>query len=210
MRVFRNEISVERGENFTLDMLIQNKDGSPFIISSELENPYFLLTISSCEYDIDSRIIKRYWCPISDLIPRFRNTSPALVESFESIKSPQSAVYYTKDSNSVCTYKYFKDNKWLPYECRYVNAFRAEDTINWIPQQYLYELKLLSGGVNPEYNKTGIPIIDYNYSQVLLPQTKFTVTANMTIPYMSADYVKVSTNDIGKTLVFEDGKYKLI
>ena len=43
MQVLRNELKVYRGENFTIDKLLKNRDGSPYIISNELQNPYWLI-----------------------------------------------------------------------------------------------------------------------------------------------------------------------
>ena len=39
MKVFNNEITIHRGETFSMDKVIQNKDGSPYIVSNRLVNP---------------------------------------------------------------------------------------------------------------------------------------------------------------------------
>ena len=41
MKSFNNELIIHHGETFTIDKTVQNKDGSPYIISSELENYIF-------------------------------------------------------------------------------------------------------------------------------------------------------------------------
>ena len=37
MQVLNNEIRMTQGEQITLDFLLQNKDGSPYIISNKLK-----------------------------------------------------------------------------------------------------------------------------------------------------------------------------
>ena len=75
MKNFNNEITVHRGETFTLNKNIQNRDGSPYIISSELSNPYFLLTVTTTRYKQENRYILSKWLDLSDF-PRFYNTTP--------------------------------------------------------------------------------------------------------------------------------------
>ena len=41
MRVYNNEIQISRNESFTIDKMIKLKDGSPYIVSNQLHNPYF-------------------------------------------------------------------------------------------------------------------------------------------------------------------------
>lgn len=73
MKTFNNELIVHRGETFTIDKTIQNKDGSPYIISSELQNPYFLLTVSTTQYEQDKRYLVNYWLDLSEA-KRFKST----------------------------------------------------------------------------------------------------------------------------------------
>lgn len=74
MKSLNNEIIVHRGETFSIDKTIQNKDGSPYIISSKLQNPAFLLTISNTRYEVDKRYIYNRYLKL-DKFPRFENTT---------------------------------------------------------------------------------------------------------------------------------------
>ena len=47
MRLKGNEMMVHRGETFTIDRVVVNRDGSPFIVSSEYDNPHILISVSS-------------------------------------------------------------------------------------------------------------------------------------------------------------------
>lgn len=83
MKTLNNILVVHRNETFTLDKIVQNKDGSPYIISAELENPYWLLTVSSTRYDQKDRYIQNWWLDLSKY-PRFVSTTPIDLKSFKS------------------------------------------------------------------------------------------------------------------------------
>lgn len=87
MRVFNHELTVRRGETFTLDKLVQNRDGSPYVISSEMQNPYFLLTVSSALYDREDTYTYHAWLPVPN--PRFYCTSPVRINDFKTIDGEQ-------------------------------------------------------------------------------------------------------------------------
>ena len=61
MRTLNNEITIHRGETFSMDKIIVNKDNSPYIISSKLRHPHWLLSISTTKYIQANRYIKNYW-----------------------------------------------------------------------------------------------------------------------------------------------------
>lgn len=37
MKTFNNELVIHRGETFSMDKVVQNKDGSPYIVSNKLK-----------------------------------------------------------------------------------------------------------------------------------------------------------------------------
>ena len=61
MQIFNGIIEHSQGESFTLDMLVEYPNGNPYIISSQLINPYILFTIASSQYDQNDRYIMRHW-----------------------------------------------------------------------------------------------------------------------------------------------------
>ena len=97
MRTLNNEITIHRGETFSMDKIIVNKDNSPYIISSELRHPYWLLTISTTKYVQANRYIKNYWLDLSNF-PRFASTQPVNIADFK-----------TSDSGSKDMYTDFSD-----------------------------------------------------------------------------------------------------
>lgn len=83
MKTLNNELFVTRNETFTMDKTIENKDGSPYIISKELKNPYFLITISDSKYEQNKRYLYNKWLNLSNF-PRFKNTIPIDLTSIKS------------------------------------------------------------------------------------------------------------------------------
>lgn len=64
MQVFKDEIQITRGENCTYDTIVKNNDNSPYLISSKLVNPYWLITIATGKYYEHGRAVFNYWLPI--------------------------------------------------------------------------------------------------------------------------------------------------
>ena len=133
MQVRNNEITVQRGESWTMSKKIRNKDGSPFIVSSELANPYWLVTIASVRYEQKDRYILNKWLELSNC-PRFKYTQPIELAKYglkfsdntlpfidldedgdnndftgdETSGYSNIAIFYEKDFNGVISYKYWE------------------------------------------------------------------------------------------------------
>ncbi len=133
MRVYKNEITVYRGETFTITKRIENRDGSPYIVSSEMVNPHWLLTVSNSRYNQQNRYVLNKWLSLKNH-PRFKITKPISVnkipteddyesyESFDEMPLPAGyegdetteyanvAVFYQEDARGNRVYKYWKYN----------------------------------------------------------------------------------------------------
>ena len=149
MKSYSNELTVRRNEAFTIDRLLRNKDGSPYIISSKLQNPYFLITVTSTNYSVSNRYIKNYWLDLSDF-PRFLVTVPERRDVDWNNFSSQietDRIYYRNGK-----YRYYSGRSsdvdpygWIDYDCRLVKSFLPADTSKWVDQSYLYSIRLVSG-----------------------------------------------------------------
>ncbi len=140
MKIRGNRIEIVRGETFTLDKLVVNQDGSPYIVSSKLSNPKVRIVVSDSLYDDKNK--KEYLLPI-DLV--FDETVPVDLKSIlqseggdpqwesfpEGLKvdgdgvfisgymesrgsvgfHPNDTVFYIEDSNGNKIYKYWKQNE---------------------------------------------------------------------------------------------------
>ena len=82
MKTFNNELVIHRGETFSMDKVIQNKDGSPYIVSNKLKNPYVLVAVSTTRYDENKRYLLNQWLPLIDKA-RFSITDPIDLTSFK-------------------------------------------------------------------------------------------------------------------------------
>lgn len=82
MRVFDNDIVISRNESFVYDRKIENKDGSPYIISSRFTSPMFRFTVAADLYHVsDDRYVLNRYLKLGDQlsgvnIPKFYCTNP--------------------------------------------------------------------------------------------------------------------------------------
>jgi len=81
MQIFNGNIEHTQGESFTLDREVAYPNGDPYIISSQVNNPYILFTIASSQYEQKDRYIMRHWLDTTNedgtlKFPRFYQTIP--------------------------------------------------------------------------------------------------------------------------------------
>lgn len=180
MQVHNNEITVMRGETFTISKVIKNRDESPYIISSKLTNPYWLIIVSSSRYSQKNRYVFNKWLNLSH-VPRFEITKPINItevgdySSFDNMPLPggfegnptmgyaNKAVFYEQKSDGTKQYKYWVynntdendyDGQWKDYTCTLSTLFQSKITSKWSEQQYLYSIFLVSGNSLHEYLMT--------------------------------------------------------
>jgi len=172
MKVYNNEITIARNETFTMDKYIQNRDGSPYIVSSMLDNPYLLVSVASSKYSQTDRYIYNSWLDLSTA-KRFTTTVPInaltlypsatdwtgveLPSGYEGDEDVTAyanyAVFYLTDSDGATTYKYWVyddrsidySGTWTDYEFRFIKTFLQSVTKNWIEKTYYYNILLVAG-----------------------------------------------------------------
>lgn len=191
MKLNGNEITIYRGEAFTISKVLSNRDNTPYIISNELVNPHFLLSVSNTLYQQDKRYIKNYWLPINADFPTFDLTVPVNIKTLKNSDgsilyndlasitsfpieayidgklvqiSDRYAVFYDDDG----VYKYW-NNGWKNYICRLIKSISSDDTKDWKAQTYLYSIQLVTG----EKGEEGLSRIDNTVP--ILPPTKIKV-----------------------------------
>lgn len=172
MQVHNNEITVHRGETFVVSKIIKNRDDSPYIVSSKLANPYWLLTVVSSRYNQTNRYVLNKWLDLKNQ-PRFEFTKPVKVDEGIDFDDFQLPAGYEGDETlgyaniAVFTdgvqYKYWvydnldKDDysgRWEDYECKFTTLFSNDITAKWSEQTYLYSIFLVSGSSTYDYLKT--------------------------------------------------------
>lgn len=178
MNVNGNEITVHRGETFTIDRYIVNRNGSPFVVSSKYANPYILLSVSSTRYSQADRYVLNVWMsldafgPDQITLPRFVNTTiieKPDEETFEKDAKEDAkaekltaedfasgrfaAVYYIVSTGK---YRYYagqdaNGDVFKDYEFRLTYPFTHDITSQWIEQSYLYSIRLVTGTSTDDY-----------------------------------------------------------
>lgn len=169
MKVYKNELVVRRNETFTIDKYVENRDGSPYIISNQLSNPYFLITVAGATYQHADRYVYHAWLPVT--LPRFKTTVPVNIADFKdsdgNIKwknfdnlqnlpdgyvngvlttytEGNDALFYCENDDGDRIYKYWNDG-WKDYRCRIVKTFGKDITSDWVEKGYFYMIELVSG-----------------------------------------------------------------
>lgn len=172
MKTHGNQITIHRGESFTIDKYIVNKDESPYIVSNALENPHLRISVSDSLYEQNGRYILNTYLNLSKL-PRFVNTNAVDITLFR--KTPNGAQSYTsfddmtglpsgyignslvmyereneavfcnKLSDGRTIYRYLSNGHWRDYSFRLIKSFSNELTRNWNGQNYWYDITLVSG-----------------------------------------------------------------
>lgn len=172
MNVRNNELYVIRGESFNMQKIIQNRDGSPYIVSKQMSHPYFLITVSNSKYGQNNRYVYNKW--IAPLFT-FNVTQPVNIKDLGYTTFADLPAGYEGDAllyanEAVFTdgknYKYWKYNnrfndvndysgEWLDYVCEFSTTFSSDVTSEWIEQTYFYNILLVSGE-NTTYNLIAI------------------------------------------------------
>lgn len=174
MEMYGNEIRVQQGEDFNLDILLSASqlEYIPFIISSERRNPFFVITIASTKYEKNLRYVKSWW---NDIIndngtPTFYQTTPydfgeiselpgyGSVSDLETKDTRQLYRYTLVDEDvdpelghKPYHYFYFDySDDTSPrlvegYECHIRFNFLTSETSEWGSQNYMYQITLVSG-----------------------------------------------------------------
>jgi len=175
MQVFNGVIEHTQGESFTLDMDVRYPNGDPYIISSQLENPYILFTIASTQYHQKDRYIMRHWLNASIDFPRFYQTKPdetlmknASIKTANSFKewlsiNTSSSDWDPNTGYTKAVYHLNNDTYWYgvgsfdnsgnlvgiqevkEYKTRIILSFSHEETKNMVGQTYVYFIEGVNG-----------------------------------------------------------------
>lgn len=99
MRLKGTDLTVYTGEQFTLDFIVRNEDGTPYVIPSQYTDPYILLTVTSSNYQQVGRYRREMWLSCKNY-PKFFETD---IKTFANINS------FNIDNEPVATaYRLYK------------------------------------------------------------------------------------------------------
>ena len=153
MKLRGKEIIVHRGETFTLDMNIKNRDGSPFIIDKTITNPYLLISIASSKYSQSTRYLSNWWLDLSH-IKKFSSTIPVKISDFTKDRlAADEGVHNYVYTDGKGNYKYWDENTqtFNDYSFRVTKAFAYNETKEWVSRSYDYSVTFIAGPKSYDY-----------------------------------------------------------
>lgn len=161
MKTIGNNIVVTRGEVFVLARDVVYRNGAPYVLRSQLENPYLLITISSNTYRMQGKYFRRYWLDLSTY-PAFDKAEVKDITE-EQLTSNTLPDGYTE---TTCIYRFVttageseyyryvgtsSNGTYQSYSFSFVKTFLNTDTRDWIESNYLYEIQIVSGQKTVDY-----------------------------------------------------------
>lgn len=206
MRMNGNEITIQRGEAFTIDRFITNPDGSPYIVPSGIYDARLVLRISSSKYQSDNRYVKEYiikgfprpketnFINIKEIFNTETGNTPVYKNGFSDIdkltpsSSPDLEGYYVAAGWYNGRYTYFTPGDVVFYQDiddkRYYKWWPDHDSEGWED----YEFRLIipfpsSDTINwiaqTYYWSLNAESYDGSDVRVLVPPTKLSVLSNL-------------------------------
>lgn len=161
MNTVGNNIIVTRGEVFVLSREVVYKSGAPYVLRSQLNNPYLLITISSNSYRMKGKYFRRYWLDLSTY-PKF-DTAEVRDITFTELSNNRLPSGY---SASTCIYRYVTEDgeseyyryvgtspsgEYEPYSFTFTMTFSNAETREWIESNYSYSIRIVSGETTETY-----------------------------------------------------------
>lgn len=94
MKLLKNEVYIQRGEEFALDFEVTNKKGDPFMLFSKWANPYLVITVTSALYKQEGDYRKSYWLDLQDRLVEQEDGS-FMTEPIKKFISTEALYLYT-------------------------------------------------------------------------------------------------------------------
>lgn len=128
MRWYGKEITVARGETFSITCKLTNEEGVPYMISSNLQNPTFLMMVSNTLYKSDNnRYMLKCWSP---LVTKSMSNPVVVTELPDNPDSTKLYVLVQEDVIGAVTYPVgyyeYKNSNWVRFSS-YVNGYIFDD-----------------------------------------------------------------------------------
>lgn len=192
---------MQQGEQITLTFDLKTRDGSPYIVSNQLKNPYYILTITSAHLAQADRYVLNRWCevPADNCFYCTKPITLSLTVPVSSVNSITQVLKTNEQRNDALSHGgydsyaiYIVDDKYYRWETTsgttgklvsynenvFSVTFTPEITENWTGRDFTYDIKLIDGNkVEGDYR----PISIIDFSQIILAPTKLIVDAKLNI-----------------------------
>lgn len=151
MKIIGNKIIITRGEQFSLQFDIRDREGAPYVplVDPDDSESYVEITVASALYPQAERYKRRYWINQDNTI-KFQSKDIVIKPS----QNPSSAyqnVYYEVNEDGSREYFYWNGTSYVDYDFVIYNDFPSTDTQDWLEQRYLYEIKYIVGHNTHDY-----------------------------------------------------------
>lgn len=183
MRWYGKELYCNRGETFALDFTIVNSDDTPYRLSNILDNMFLLLTVTSGKNSQKDRYIFRNWINLSN----FPKVDDMTILNVTKLPEGTDLIRHRilRFNNKYYIYDE-KELKYIEYNFRLIHTFDSKITKEWAYKTYEYDLKLVSGTLNKEYEKsletgeayTGVPLDEILFESVIISKNNIYVEEN--------------------------------
>lgn len=191
MRISNNRIYIVRGETPTYDAEVIDKDsGAPYIIVSEIQNPWIEFIVRPSIYGREDDYAFRVFLDYTKY-KKFPTTEvveyPNDVWSNEYVPSDddKDKLFYKKVTGGK-EYRYYNpdatgsagDSKWMPYSFRITFQFPYYATSEMESKPYRYEISLYGGTPKDNPDEDEIPI-NVTYKAPIMPANDFIVEGSI-------------------------------
>lgn len=186
MNWYGKEIYCRRGETFSLDVAITNRDNTPYRISADLENVFLLLTVSSDKYVQKDRYVLNNWINLAN----FPKVNDMTILNVNQLPDGDSLVRNRVLHSNADGKYYIYDDESLAYKeygMRLIHTFQSEITNDWIDKTYEYTLTLVSGELDENYvsalldgrDYDSCPFTNIDVEFEIIPKTKIYVESKI-------------------------------
>ena len=181
-KIVNNKIYIGRGETPTYDVVVANRDGSPFKLFKtardvEGDKSYIEFVVRKSIYS--DEITFRYFIDQSDKKVFDSDDIVSVEDVFNPVGPVEGKENYLhhlyKEEEDINEYKYWEDGEWVDYEFRLTFPFQYGDTAYLENKTYWYEVTLIKGVLKnplPE-SKQESPYTNISYKKILQDPIEF-------------------------------------
>lgn len=103
MKMIGNEVYIQRGETWALDFAVKDKNGHPFMLFKDWQNPYIAITVTAAMYEQEGDFRRTYWLDLTNQWVEQEDGSLALVpvKKFVSTEPLYAEAIFNTDNNEV-------------------------------------------------------------------------------------------------------------
>ena len=176
MRIINNKIYIFRGETPTYNAsFIIKETGAPYILLDSYSNPHIEFTVRKSLYATDDSYGMRVFLDLATIhsFPTTEIASYAEPDWNDAVGPTEGneLKLHRKTTGVTDLYRYYDDDKWIPYEFSISFPFVRTATANLEPKTYQYEIALIAG-TDPVQG-------EIDYKEVLLPPNDFVVEGSV-------------------------------